>query len=198
LGSGKRYTGTRDRVLRLVSARPAGLASRLPVSRLLAQLRPSRAPPAPPRASRPARRRAPRASPRARAARSRGHRQPPPHRGRSSSWATRLVGPDAQRRRERRGHAPLERVAGHLLHLALDRLQRLPLALADLDREQLQEVAVVVRRRRAGPLGPVEQTRSRRRSAPSARWAPPGPTRSWGASRRRPPGTWRARRARAR
>ena len=63
----------------------------------------------------------------------------------------------AERGGERRGDAALERVAGELRHLLLDDLERDAFALADLDREQLEEVAVVVGRRGAGALGAREQ-----------------------------------------
>ena len=63
-----------------------------------------------------------------------------------------------QCRRECSCNAPLEQVTGEVAHLALDDFERLPLALTDLDREQLEQVTVAVRRRGAGTLGPIEQS----------------------------------------
>src|SRR5919201_3965425 len=63
----------------------------------------------------------------------------------------------AERGGERGGDTSLERVAGELLQLHLDLLERLPLALANLDEEDLQQVAVVVRGRRAGAVRAVEE-----------------------------------------
>ncbi len=67
-----------------------------------------------------------------------------------------VVGTSAEGRRERRGHAALECVARDLLHLLLDPIEGRALALADLDGEQLEEVPVVVGRRRSRALGSVE------------------------------------------
>src|SRR5688572_4408709 len=58
---------------------------------------------------------------------------------------------------ERRRDATLEQVAGDIAHLGLDDLERLPFALANLDREQLEEMTVVVGRRGSGSLGAIEQ-----------------------------------------
>ena len=67
------------------------------------------------------------------------------------------VGANAECGRERLGDASLEEIAGRFAHLALDDVERLSFALADLDREQLEEMPVVVRRRGAGSFRPVEQ-----------------------------------------
>jgi hypothetical protein len=50
----------------------------------------------------------------------------------------------------------LESVTGEVLHLALDGLETLPFALADLDGEELEEVTISVRRARARSLGVIE------------------------------------------
>ena len=63
-----------------------------------------------------------------------------------------------QRGRERRGDAPFQRIAGDFPHLLLDRVERLPFTLADLDGEQLQQMAIAVGGGRSGALRSIEQT----------------------------------------
>ena len=96
---------------------------------------------------------------RARAARRRRQRHAPP----AGRWL--VVGSlrarldrGAEGGGERRGNAALERVARELGHLLLDDVERDAFALADLDREQLEEVSIVVRRRGAGALGSREKS----------------------------------------
>jgi hypothetical protein len=50
----------------------------------------------------------------------------------------------------------LERVASDFLQLGPDRVETLPFALADLDRQKLQEVPVAVGRTGARSLGAIE------------------------------------------
>ena len=68
------------------------------------------------------------------------------------------VGAGGERGRERGGGAPLERVAAQPGELRLDLLERLSFALADLDEEQLEQMAVAVGGGGAGAVRPVEQT----------------------------------------
>lgn len=69
----------------------------------------------------------------------------------------RLDAAGVERGREQRGDPSLQRVTGHGDHLALDDLQRLSLTLADLDRQQLKQMAVIVRRRRSLAFGTIDQ-----------------------------------------
>jgi hypothetical protein len=55
-------------------------------------------------------------------------------------------------------HPSLEGITGELAQLALDGLERCPLPLPDLDREQLEKVTVVVRRGGTRSFGAIEQT----------------------------------------
>src|SRR6185295_6574989 len=64
---------------------------------------------------------------------------------------------DAQRWRERRGDAAFQCVAGEILHFLLDNVECGALALTDLDGEQLEQVSVVVRGRRAGAIRSIEK-----------------------------------------
>ena len=59
---------------------------------------------------------------------------------------------------ERGGDAPLESISGNVAHLALYRFQTLSLALSDLDREELQEVTIVVCRGGTRSFGTIEQS----------------------------------------
>ena len=59
---------------------------------------------------------------------------------------------------ERRGDAAFERIAGDVLHLLLDGVEGDALTLAYLDRQQLEEVAVVVGGGGAGAFRPLEQS----------------------------------------
>ncbi len=54
-------------------------------------------------------------------------------------------------------NSPLERVTRAVGHLASDDLERRPFALTNLDRQQLQQMAIAVGRCRPRPSGPVEQ-----------------------------------------
>lgn len=67
------------------------------------------------------------------------------------------VGSRAERGGERRGHAPFESIARELDELRLDALERLPLALPDLDVKELKEMAISIGRRRPSALGAIEQ-----------------------------------------
>ena len=67
------------------------------------------------------------------------------------------VGAVPERGCERARHALLELVALHVGDLALDHLERLSFALPDLDREELQQMLVVIGRRGALALGMVEE-----------------------------------------
>jgi hypothetical protein len=49
----------------------------------------------------------------------------------------RRIGPDGQRRRQRCGNSPLEGIAGDVLHLLLDHLERRAFTLPDLDGQEL-------------------------------------------------------------
>ena len=79
----------------------------------------------------------------------------------------------AERRRERLRDSLLERVAGQILHLALDRIETLPFALPDFYREKLKKMPISVSRAGAGSFRVVEKAacdiesnrpRSRRRA----------------------------------
>ena len=116
-----------------------------------------------------------------------------------------FVGAGAESGRKRLRDFPLERIAGDIAHLGLDRVETLPFALSDFDGQQLQQMPVSVGRTGAGSLGPVEQVRSLRKIEPLARSAPLAPnalvgrtpaasTRAvaWAASPRAFQGAWRA------
>jgi hypothetical protein len=59
--------------------------------------------------------------------------------------------------RKRASDPAFEGVSGDIPHLVLDSVEALALALPDLDREELKQVAIVVRRCRASSLGVIEQ-----------------------------------------
>src|SRR6476660_2073345 len=63
-----------------------------------------------------------------------------------------------QSRSERRRDAALECIACNVAHLMLDLFEALSLALPDLDREQLEEVAIIVRRCGTGSFRTIEQS----------------------------------------
>src|SRR2546423_14284152 len=69
-----------------------------------------------------------------------------------------LIGTRRQCRCERLRDFALERIAGEVSHLGLDGLKALTFALPNLDREQLEQMAVAVCRSGAGTLGSIEQT----------------------------------------
>ena len=116
----------------------------------------------------------------------------------SSVCATAASAAYAECRRERLGNAALEQVAGGLPHLALDDLERLTFPLTDLDREQLEEMAVVVGSGCARSFRPVEQTVRHVKANGPARSAPLERMRWWAAARRRRPAPLRERRDHAR
>ena len=64
----------------------------------------------------------------------------------------------AEGRGKRRRDATLQGVSRDVLHLALDDVERDPLALTNLDREELEEVAIVVRSRGTRAFWPLEQS----------------------------------------
>lgn len=68
----------------------------------------------------------------------------------------------------------LERIAGDFLQLGPDRVETLALALPDLDREELEQVPVTVRRTGPRSLGAVQQ---------SARDVEPDRARTWRGAR---------------
>src|SRR5688572_31816880 len=63
-----------------------------------------------------------------------------------------------ERRCERGGNPSLEGIARELDQLRLDALEGLPLPLANLDVQQLEEVTIAVGRGCSGTFGAVEQT----------------------------------------
>jgi hypothetical protein len=58
--------------------------------------------------------------------------------------------------RKRASDPAFESVSSDVSHLVLDGVEALALALSDLDREELKQVAIVVRRRRASSLGAIK------------------------------------------
>src|SRR5262249_10913662 len=62
-----------------------------------------------------------------------------------------------ERRRERLGDAAFEGIAGDADQLFLDMIERLPLSLADFDREELEQVTIVIRGGRAGSLRAIQE-----------------------------------------
>jgi len=87
-----------------------------------------------------------------------------------------FIGSGAKSRGQGRRHAPLERVAGEILHLRLDDIERGALSLPDLDGEQLQEMPVVVGcgssralRTVQQPTRDIEPDRTRTRRSPRGR-----------------------------
>jgi hypothetical protein len=67
------------------------------------------------------------------------------------------VGTRAEGWRERLGDAALEKVARRLPHLALNDVESLAFTLANFDREQLEQMPIIVDRRGAGAFRAVEQ-----------------------------------------
>ena len=61
-----------------------------------------------------------------------------------------------KRGRKRLRNLPLERITGDVAQLGADGIEALPLALSDLDGQQLQEMPVPVRRAGTGSLRPIE------------------------------------------
>ena len=55
------------------------------------------------------------------------------------------------------GNASFELIAGDAEHLGFDRFERLPFTLTDFYREELEEMAIVIRRRRSFPFRMIEQ-----------------------------------------
>jgi hypothetical protein len=55
-------------------------------------------------------------------------------------------------------HAPLESVAGDALHFGSDGVERLSFALADFDREELEQMTIVIRRGRSRSFGAVDES----------------------------------------
>lgn len=67
------------------------------------------------------------------------------------------VGSRAECGGERRANASLERIARELDELRLDALERLALALPNLDVKELKEMAISIGRRRSSAFGAIEQ-----------------------------------------
>lgn len=59
---------------------------------------------------------------------------------------------------ERIGETFFEDVSCQPLHFRLDRFERLPFTLADFDREELEEVPIVIGGGRSGAIWPIDQT----------------------------------------
>lgn len=86
------------------------------------------------------------------------NRQPPPAQHHVSIVRDSFVGICSEGGSQRPSNPFLERIAGDFLQLGPDRVETLPFALADLDREELEQMPVAVRRTGPGSLGAVQQS----------------------------------------
>jgi hypothetical protein len=68
------------------------------------------------------------------------------------------VGAGVESGSERGSDAALECIAGNVAHLMLDLFEALSLALSDLDGEQLEEMAIIVRRCGSCSFRTIEQS----------------------------------------
>jgi hypothetical protein len=67
-----------------------------------------------------------------------------------------IICTETQGGRQRERNLPLQGITGHIAHLALDGLETLPLALSDLDGQQLEQMPITVGRTGARALRPIE------------------------------------------